>query len=697
MKTFCTIVFSLVVFNISVAQDMVLSASLIDDSKIADDGLYFDGTQGVNYQFSPRISPHGDCIDVVNGYVFVTWYKGGMDKRNLMLSRKKLDDPTANWITIEFPHKHIGYQGNPAIGDSHNTAAIGVSTIDGTIHLLYDMHAYRESSFPNDFFNYSVSIPNAAFVPDAQFNLSLFNPKRNYLKSGEDYDRITYPMLHRADDGSLLVRYRIGGSGNGDIFMAHYDGNTWTDNWLYSDGTIPLPNRYSLYGGEKFLNGKFYSGFSIRYADNPNYNLNSGLYFAYTNDIPKNQSSPWFDVNNNPISIPIGIPDNVKVAEPGDDYGTASAPRTSSDPSFTVTENGAIHFITRVDNINVHYYKAPGASTFSSAGGGLIPDPEVRGDIFSYKNHVFMAELLGGELNIKSTLEGQNDWKIAYSSTEPTMFMHFDAFVENDKLYVYLMENTSGDARPLHLQVFSLSEIEDTGGPGEADIIIEAEDYDTGGQGVGYNDLSTGNSGGVYRTDDVDIEANAAASNGYAVVEFQGAEWLKYTFQVATAGVYEFTLTAANRNRDDSIMDIEINGVLYDDVLITRTFDWNVFLETKIPNITLSQGGNVIKITQRRSLSSTPDKLEFVLTSALNTAKFKHSEISVYPNPSHGIFNIKTSLQNPNYTLMTLQGQVVGKGVVRQKELNLSKCSKGVYFLELASEGSRLVKKIVIN
>ena len=34
---------------------------------------------------------------------------------------------------------------------------------------------------------------------------------------------------------------------------------------------------------------------------------------------------------------------------------------------------------------------------------------------------------------------------------------------------------------------------------------IEAEDYDTGGQGIAYNDTTAGNSGGQYRTDDVDI------------------------------------------------------------------------------------------------------------------------------------------------------------------------------------------------
>jgi len=149
-------------------------ASLV--SPAGEGGLFFAGNKDVNYRFGQRISPHGDCVDVVNGYAFVTWYKGGMDTRNLMLSRKNLNVPNSNWVTIEFPHKHVGQgveilKGTVIRGDSHNSAAIGVSTIDNTIHIIYDMHAYRSSSLPNDFFNYSVSLKNKAFVPDEDFTL----------------------------------------------------------------------------------------------------------------------------------------------------------------------------------------------------------------------------------------------------------------------------------------------------------------------------------------------------------------------------------------------------------------------------------------------------------------------------------------------------------------------------------------------
>lgn len=695
-KNYITLCLLILVFSVKAQKE--LTPILDSSTRVSgngEGGLFFAGTRDVNYRFSQRISPHGDCVDVINGYAFVTWYKGGMDTRNLMLSRKNLNVPNAEWVTIEFPHRHIGQggellNGTGIRGDSHNTAAIGVSTLDNTIHILYDMHAYRSSSLPNDFFNYSISKKNMAFVPDNEFTLDIFNPKQNYLKLGESYERATYPMIHRADDGSLLARYREGGSGNGDILMAHYDGNEWTDNWRFHRGMQPVPNRNSMYGGERFLNGKFYSGFSIRYSTNNSastsngYMLNSGLYYAYTNDIPKNPSTQWFDVNDNPISLPIRNNinpniDPVQVAQPGDDHGTATLPRTSSDPSWTVTENEAIHFITRVDNINVHYYKLASDASFSSDAGGLIPNPQVRGEIYSYKNHVFMVELLGGRVNIKTTLEGQNDWKIVYTGTESISFAHFDAFVEDNKLYVYLMENTGnntpgvGDKRPLYFQEFTLSEV-------DAPVLIslEAEDYTTA-------------------SNDINVGSSATASGGEYIDSFSSNQFIEHKFQVATSGTYDFILLAANRNRDDSIMDIEINGTLYNSVLITRTFDWNVYLETRIPDITLNQGENTVRIIQKRSLSSEPDKIEFELKTSLSTNDFTNQKVIVYPNPSEGVFNIQSNIQNLEYTLVNLQGQILDKGEILQNQVDFSKFSQGVYFLELTNNNNSLVKRIVIK
>jgi hypothetical protein len=144
-------------------------------------------------------------------------------------------------------------------------------------------------------------------------------------------------------------------------------------------------------------------------------------------------------------------------------------------------------------------------------------------------------------------------------------------------------------------------------------------------------------------------------------------------------------------------MDIEINGTLYDDVLITRTFDWNVYLETRIPDITLNQGQNTVRLTQRRSLSSEPDKIEFELVTPLSINEFDLQNVFIYPNPSHGIFNIKSKFQNLKYALINTLGKVLEKGNILQNKVDFSIYARGIYFLEITSNNKKRVKKIIID
>ena len=65
-------------------------------------------------------------------------------------------------------------------------------------------------------------------------------------------------------------------------------------------------------------------------------------------------------------------------------------------------------------------------------------------------------------------------------------------------------------------------------------IRVEAEDYDAGGEGVGYHDTTKANLGGAYRTDGVDIEY-FASERGFNVGWVRGGEWLQYTVKLPGA------------------------------------------------------------------------------------------------------------------------------------------------------------------
>jgi hypothetical protein len=75
---------------------------------------------------------------------------------------------------------------------------------------------------------------------------------------------------------------------------------------------------------------------------------------------------------------------------------------------------------------------------------------------------------------------------------------------------------------------------------------IEAEDYDIGGEGVAYHDTTLGNQGGEYRSDDVDIGSTTDVGGGHNVGWIEEGEWLEYTVDVASTGLYDIQVRVAS-------------------------------------------------------------------------------------------------------------------------------------------------------
>ena len=74
---------------------------------------------------------------------------------------------------------------------------------------------------------------------------------------------------------------------------------------------------------------------------------------------------------------------------------------------------------------------------------------------------------------------------------------------------------------------------------------VQAENYDTGGQGVAYNVTSVNGSANSYRSDGVDLEVTTDTGGGYDLGWTAAGQWFKYTVNVATAGTYTVGLRLA--------------------------------------------------------------------------------------------------------------------------------------------------------
>jgi hypothetical protein len=120
---------------------------------------------------------------------------------------------------------------------------------------------------------------------------------------------------------------------------------------------------------------------------------------------------------------------------------------------------------------------------------------------------------------------------------------------------------------------------------------IQAENYDVGGEGVAYHDTTTGNTGGQYRSDDVDIEATGDAGGGYNVGWIVDGEWLEYTVN-ATAGTYDITARVASAGAAVGDLQVLLDGVVLGTIPVNATGGWQTFADATLTGVSIPGGNN---------------------------------------------------------------------------------------------------------
>jgi F5/8 type C domain/Carbohydrate binding module (family 6)/Abnormal spindle-like microcephaly-assoc'd, ASPM-SPD-2-Hydin len=83
------------------------------------------------------------------------------------------------------------------------------------------------------------------------------------------------------------------------------------------------------------------------------------------------------------------------------------------------------------------------------------------------------------------------------------------------------------------------------GTPAAVPGVVQAENYDTGGQGVAYNVTSTNGTGNGYRSDGIDLETTSDTGGGYDLGWTSGGQWFRYTVNAASAGTYTVSFRVA--------------------------------------------------------------------------------------------------------------------------------------------------------
>lgn len=124
---------------------------------------------------------------------------------------------------------------------------------------------------------------------------------------------------------------------------------------------------------------------------------------------------------------------------------------------------------------------------------------------------------------------------------------------------------------------------------------VQAENFDLGGQNVGYFNPGNTNPGGQYRSDGVGIEASGDTGGGFNVGWTVASEWLNYTVNVAQAGNYTLQVRVASQGAGGSF-HFNVDGAVATSTLsVPDTGGWQNW-RTLSTGINLSAGTHVIQL-----------------------------------------------------------------------------------------------------
>ncbi|HZA23735.1 MAG TPA: carbohydrate-binding protein, partial [Dehalococcoidia bacterium] len=198
---------------------------------------------------------------------------------------------------------------------------------------------------------------------------------------------------------------------------------------------------------------------------------------------------------------------------------------------------------------------------------------------------------------------------------------------------------------------------------------IEAEDYKSGGDGVGYHDNDAGNTGGEYRSDDVDIQSTSDNGDSYEVMRAGGGEWLAFDVEVRQSGTYSVTARVASGSDRTKSFHVEVDG---QDVTGAVSFDdsegYDTFVDVKVEGVSLRAGRHELRFVMHTgyfSLNyldlalSTPVKESPLLVDAGSDLTITLPEYATL----EGTFSYN-GLSNPPGTFSIQWNQVNGPGAV---------------------------------
>jgi aryl-phospho-beta-D-glucosidase BglC (GH1 family) len=304
---------------------------------------------------------------------------------------------------------------------------------------------------------------------------------------------------------------------------------------------------------------------------------------------------------------------------------------------------------------------------------------------------------------VQRRLSNENYTTIARLKGDTTIFYDVNTFPNIYFYYRIIAHYNSGEEIYSHpVRIFMPIYVPKERGfflgvPATIPGIIEAENYDIGGEGLTYHETDDVNIAGAYRPDEA-VDIYDRLGDGYHIGNAIPGEWYEYTVNVQHSGEYIMNTWLASLEGGGKFQ-IKIGEVESDTLTAPVTYSaLNTASVSAIMN--LDAGEQIMRFTVISLPIFNIDKIVFESPEATEVMRSENQSFTVFQNQDRElVFIFDSKLEIRLLKIYNITGSLIFNLTNPENELKISipGIPEGFYVVKAVTDKQEISRKIIIN
>lgn len=228
--------------------------------------------------------------------------------------------------------------------------------------------------------------------------------------------------------------------------------------------------------------------------------------------------------------------------------------------------------------------------------------------------------------------------------------------------------------------------------------ILQAEDFDKGGQGFTFYDTGTTNIAGAYRPDE-QVDIYDRNGTGFHIGNAVPGEWYEYSVDVKTTGTYEVGFHLASLLGGGKFQ-VSVGSVFSDTLRAPRTNSWMTTQKVST-TLRLEAGEQIMRFSVIADPLYNIDYYSFDLATSITSGMNQTGEspLAYYDGERQEINVIRHDFHPCRINIYNSNGSLIRNIHTAEKHTRISSSGfrPGLYIVQMVSDNEKSISKIIIR